>query len=398
MYCSDHIYNVEQLSKTVNGLDYSFSPENYFHAMRNVLIILLTASYFSASAQTVVGVFQRKQDGYKNYRIPSLVCTNSGTLLAFAEGRANLLDHSENDIVLKRSTDNGQTWSQLSVVAEDGKNALNNPQALVRKDGRILLMYQRYAEGYGEKQAMPGLDGERICRTFMTYSDDEGATWAEAKDITTEVKRPEATSLASGPGIGIELKNGTHAGRLVMPFNQGPWGNWFVYAVYSDDGGATWTKGELAPLKRKIKGWANEVQMVELSNGRLLLNARSEQGNHKRKIAYSEDGGQTWGEVSDEKALLEPECQGSLIAYNDSTILFCNPRHRSRRLRGTVYASTDNGATWPHRKTIYKEGFAYSCMAVLPNGEIGVLYEKDGYQSISFMKLRLEEILDPKMK
>lgn len=363
-----------------------------------LILFLLISGFCHAQQTTVVDVFSKKTNGYQNYRIPSMVCTKKGVLLAFAEGRDNLLDHSENDIVLKRSTDNGATWSQLILVDEDGKHALNNPQALVRNDGRVLLMYQRYSEGYGERDAMPGLDGERICRTLLCFSDDEGLTWSEPKDITSEVKRPEATSVASGPGIGIELQKGKHAGRSVMPFCQGPWGNWFVYAAYSDDGGGTWKKGELAPYKKKVRGWANEVQMVELSDGRLLLNARSMTGNRKRKIAISDDGGQTWGEVSDEKALLEPECQGSLLAYNDSTLLFCNPRHRSRRLRGTVYASTDDGKTWPHRKTIYKGGFAYSCLTVLPNGDIGVLFEKDGYGSIAFTTLKLGDILHPKAK
>lgn len=359
---------------------------------------ILVLGTFSTSAQEIVDVFIKKTDGYPNYRIPSLICSKGGVLLAFAEGRANLLDHSGNDIVLKRSTDSGQTWGQLSVVSEDGENALNNPQSLLRSDGRIILMYQRYAKDYGERDAMPGLDGERICKTFVTHSDDEGLTWSDPVDITTSVKRSEATSVASGPGTGFELKRGRHPGRLVMPFNQGPWGYWFVYSVYSDDGGKTWTKGELAPYKKKARGWANEVQMAELSDGRLMLNARSKTGNRRRKIAYSDDGGHTWNEIEDEKHLLEPECQGSFIIYNDTTLLFCNPRHRTRRVRGTVYASTDDGKTWPYRKTIYKEGFAYSSMAALPTGEIGILFEKDGYKTISFMKLQLSEILDSKSK
>ena len=363
-----------------------------------VLILVLASLYSKAQEPTLTDLFERKTDGYKNYRIPALVASKSGVLLAFAEGRAMLSDHAENDIVLKRSNDNGKTWGNLILVDEDGKNALNNPQAVVRSDGRILLMYQRYAEGYGEKHALPGLEGSKICKTYLTYSDDEGLTWSEAEDITEQVKRAEATSVASGPGIGIELKNGNYAGRLVMPFNQGPWGKWYVYTVYSDDGGATWTKGELAPYKRKARGWANEVQVVELAEGRLMLNARSESGNRKRKVAYSEDGGQTWSAIEDEKALLEPECQGSFIQYNDSTILFCNPRHRTRRLRGTVFASTDGGVTWPHRKTIYKGGFAYSSMAVLPNGQIAVLFEKDGYNSISFTTVNIDDVFDSHQK
>ncbi|MDP6909769.1 MAG: sialidase family protein, partial [Flavobacteriales bacterium] len=159
-----------------------------------------------------------------------------------------------------------------------------------------------------------------------------------------------------------------------------------------------WSKGDLAPLKTKVRGWANEVQVVELSTGQLMLNARSKKGSRKRKIAYSDDGGQTWSEVIDEKQLLEPECQASFIRYDENTILFANPRHRSRRLRGTVRASTDDGKTWPHRKTVYKGGFAYSSMTILPNGEVGLLFEKDGYETISFMTVKLEEILNPRIK
>lgn len=366
--------------------------------MRFLVIIITVLSYFQAVSQSVTDVFVKRTEGYKNYRIPSIVMSNDGTLLAFCEGRAMLLDHAENDIVLKRSSDLGKSWNELQVVASDSTNALNNPQAVVRSDGRIILMFQRYAEGFGERQAMPGLDGDRICKTFVTHSDNDGLTWSEPLDITADVKRAEATSMATGPGAGIELKKGKHKGRLVMPVNQGPWKNWFVYTVYSDDGGQTWQKGELAPYKKKVRGWANEVQMVELSDGRLMLNARSDTGNRKRKVAYSDDGGKTWSAVEDDKELLEPECQGSLIRFNQSTLLFCNPRHRTRRRRGTIYASTDDGATWPHRKTIYKQGFAYSSIVALSDKKIGVLFERDGYDAISFLQVDLADVLDPKLK
>ena len=236
-------------------------------------------------------VFVGGQDGYPAYRIPSLVTTKQGSLLAFAEGRASLRDHAENDIVMKRSTNSGQTWGRLQVIDEDGTNALNNPTAVVvRKSGRVLLLYQRYAKGYGEHNAEPGLDGPHICRTFLTFSDDDGLHWAPHRDITAQVKRPtEVTSTASGPGVGIQLAKGPHAGRILMPFNQGPYGRWQVYAAFSDDDGNSWHYGETAP--EGTPGYANEVQFIELNDGSVMLNARNQGGRKCRKIALSKDGG-----------------------------------------------------------------------------------------------------------
>jgi len=363
--------------------------------MRNLLALLAFIPLF-ANAQTNA-VFMKRLDGYRNYRIPALVCTSTGTLLAFCEGRQSLLDQSENDIVLKRSLDNGKTWDSLKVVVEDGANSLNNPQVVVRNDGRVILHYQRYTVGFGEKEAMPGLEGEHICRVFQVYSVDDGKTWSAPEDVTRQVKRPEATSIASGPGIGIELKNSKFRGRLVMPYNQGPWGKWSAYCVYSDDGGSTWIKGELTPLKPKSKGWANEIQIAELPDGRLIMNARSQIGNHKRKIAYSEDGGRTWSPLTDHKDLMDPMCQGSMLCASIDgmpVLIYCGPKNRSRRIKGTIYVSKDGGTTWPIRKTVYKEGFAYSCMTQLPNGNIGLLFEKDGYETISFLEVGIKEIVE----
>lgn len=363
-----------------------------------LIALLLFVGTCFGQEQVPVDVFKNNTEGYNNYRIPSIVCTRSGILLAFAEGRVSMKDQAENDIVLKRSTDNGKSWNNLIVIDEDGRNALNNPQALVREDGRIILMYQRYADGYNERKTEAGLEGDKICRTRITYSDDDGLTWSTPKDITTQVKRAEVTTVASGPGIGFQLTKGKHKGRLIMPFNQGPWGNWYVYAVYSDDGGETWVKGEVAPLTRKSKGWPNEVQMVELSDGSLMLNARSERGNRKRKIAHSHDGGQTWSEVTDEIQLLDPQCQGSILSHDfknkSDVLLFANPRHKSQRVQGTVYASMDDGKTWPHWKTVYEGGFAYSCLTILPNDEIGILFEKGDYKTISFITVSLEDVIN----
>ena len=137
-------------------------------------------------------VFIHGQEGYPEYRIPSIVTSNKGTLLAFAEGRGSLSDHAENDIVLKRSTDGGRTWAPLQVVAEQGGDNLNNPQAVVLPDtGRILMMYQIFPKNYHArsigkkvKLARPGLSGRGVQKCYTTFSDDDGLTWSKPVDIT----------------------------------------------------------------------------------------------------------------------------------------------------------------------------------------------------------------------
>ena len=265
----------------------------------------LTEAFAAApAAPQLVTVFTNGQEGYSAYRIPSLIRTKGGTLLAFAEGRMSLRDHAENDLVLKRSTNGGLTWGALQLVAEDGTNALGNPTAVVVRDtGRVLLMYQRYAKGFDEHKAEPGLDGPRICRTWLQHSDDDGATWSKPREITASVKRPtEVTSTATGPGIGIQLRRGPHAGRILMPFNQGPYGKWKVYAVFSDDQGATWRYG--ATAEEGAAGHANEVQFAELNEGSVMLNARNQgDGLKQRKISVSRDGGATWSATQHDAAL-----------------------------------------------------------------------------------------------
>ena len=177
----------------------------------------------SAAEKEFTDVFVPESDGYPAIRIPSLIATKSGTLLAFAEGRQGG-DHSENDIILKRSIDGGESWGKLRVVNESGKLSLNNPQAVVLASGRILLMYQQ--SKLGEHKAKPGF-GDDAYVTFTQYSDDDGMTWSTPKDVTRQTKRGEyVTSVASGPGIGIVLQRGKYRGRILMPFNQGPFGDW----------------------------------------------------------------------------------------------------------------------------------------------------------------------------
>jgi sialidase-1 len=350
-------------------------------------------------AAPLVDVFINGQEGYPAYRIPALTTTRRGSLLAFAEGRASLRDHAQNDIVLKRSTDGGKTWGPLQVVHEDGANSLGNPTAvMVRKTGRVLLMYQRYAAGFDEHKAEPGIDGPRVCRTFTQHSDDDGATWSRPVEVTAQVKRPvEVTSTATGPGIGIQLARGQHAGRILMPFNQGPYGQWKVYAAMSDDGGRSWRYGETAP--EGAAGYANEVQFAELNDGSVMLNARNQGSGEKlRKVALSRDGGETWSATRHDAALIEPVCQASLLRHPGrgdpakEVLLFSNPATQSGRTNGTIRLSRDEGKTWPVSRVLYPGGFAYSCLTSLRDGAVGCLFERDGYATISFARFTVSWI------
>jgi len=329
--------------------------------------------------------------------------TTHGTLLAFAEGRSSRRDHAENDIVLKRSTNSGGAWGPLKVIHNDGSNALNNPTAVVLRDcGRILLMYQRFAQAFDERTAPPGINGPNICRVLIRHSDDDGLAWSEPRDITAQVKRPTgATSLASGPGIGIQLRRGKHSGRILLPFNQGPFGEWKVYAVFSDDGGKSWRFGEIAP--EGSEGHANEVQFIELNDGSVMLNARNQGGNKHRKIAVSRDGGQTWPPTQTDPTLVEPMCQASLLRHpgdgdpKNDVFLFSNPASSFARTNGTVRFSRDNGRSWPVSRVLYEGSFGYSCLASMPEGSIACLFERDRTQRISLARFSVHwvEGLEP---
>ncbi len=338
-------------------------------------------------------VFKGGQEGFPTYRIPSLLSTNKGTLLAICEGRASIKDQSSNKLVLKRSHDEGTTWSQLDVIANAGNDSLNNP-CLVQDQtsGRILLHYQRYPHPLSEHGVKPGIEGEEVCHCYQIVSDDDGKSWSQPEDITRRVKRPsKVTSMASGPGIGIQLTRGAHRGRILIPFNQGPYGKWKIYVIYSDDGGASWEMGNIA------RGKGNEVQVVELGNGDVMLNARNVWGNLHRVVGISHDQGLTWDRLYTDKTLVEPHCMASLLRYafgtetEKSVILFANPASKKDRTNGTLRVSYDEGRTWPVAHVIHLGRFAYSSLARLPSGVVGCLYEtgeKVGYEQINFMQVK----------
>ena len=358
------------------------------------LIILMPISLSAQNPDAPTDVFINGREGYPQYRIPALLSTRKGTLLAFCEGRASISDHAANDIVLKRSQDRGNTWLPLQVIAEDGDNCLSNPEVVqVDPTGRILVVFEIYPKGYHESRVGPGVDSDTTCRAWIICSDDDGVTWSTRREITRQVKRPTfATSIASGPGNGIQLKFGDHKGRVIMPFNQGPVNRWKTYAAYSDNLGETWAYGEVA--FEQDQGYGNEVQMVELSDGTVMLNARIQGGHKCRKIGFSKDGGLNWTGLVDEPQLPDPVCMASVIRLNSSSlnpapIVFSNPAAENDRANGVLRISYDDAKTWRIYKPVYTGSFAYSHLTDMGMNQVGLLFERDEYAKISFVKLGL---------
>ena len=379
----------------------------FIKVMKLVLLFLVALSPVSRAARLQsVDVFTSGEDGYVSIRIPAVLVTKAGSVLAFAEGRKKATDQAENDMVMKRSTDGGQSWGELRVLQDDGANSLNNPTVVQdQQGGRIFLWYQRIPSHLKERSAgtATGLEGPDIYRNFILTSDDDGLTWAAPREVTATTKRPErATTLASGPGIGIQLRRGPHQGRLVVPFNEGPFGRWQNYAVFSDDAGLSWSYGEDVPGalvpdgKGGERSQINEVQMAELEDGSVLLDSRQFAGAPVRRRAVSRDGGRTWSPVEESLQIPDPSCMASLFRYSfgegsrPGLLLHSGPAGPDRE-RGTLYVSRDEGRTWQVKREIYSGPFAYSVLTRLPDGVAGCLFEADHYARIVFTRFPVEE-------
>jgi sialidase-1 len=217
---------------------------------------------------------------------------------------------------------------------------------------------------------------------LICHSDDDGATWSRPENISASVKRPGWTWYATGPGVGIQLRDG----RLVIPCDHRTTASGkdsFSHVVVSDDHGKTWRIGGVAAAK------TNECQVAERADGSLVLNMRSQHGKNRRAVAVSTDRGATWGETTFDDALLDPTCQGSLIRADGDVFLFSNAAS-TKRENLTVRLSRDDGRTWPAARVLYANSAAYSCLVALPGGRAGCLYEKDGYRTIAFARFGLD--------
>lgn len=353
----------------------------FFKFKLSLLIILLLCSVTQLFAQQLNHIYKNDEEGYKCFRIPALITTAKGYLLAFAEGRKNNCgDAGDIDLVLKRSEDGGKTWSKLQVVWNDSANTCGNPAPVVdQKTGDIILLSTWNLGSDHEKDIING-SSKDTRRVFVLFSTDEGNTWSTAKEITKTVKKSNWTWYATGPGRGVQLSKGKYKGRLVIPANHvvAETKKNYSHVIWSDDRGSTWNLGGITRQDS-----VNESTVAELSNGRLMLNMRNASKKRIRQTAISKNGGKSWSNIRPDTMLVEPVCEANLIQYKfpgkKECLLFSNPASTSSRTQMTVRISYDNGKTWPLKKLIYEGPSAYSCLTVLPNGNLGLFYEA-GYQ------------------
>ena len=350
---------------------------------------------------------RKENDGYNHIRIPAICMTKQGTLLAFAEGRI-AGDTGKIEMLLRRSEDNGKTWSPIQVIWKDGDNTCGNPAPVCDMDTGTVWLLTTWNHGLDhEGQIMDGQS--RYPRIpYILKSDDDGKTWSEAKPLP-HLRKDHWGWYATGPCNGIQLTHGLHKGRLVIPANhsvvdiQRPRNDrYYSHIIYSDDHGVTWKLGGIDEML------TNESTVVELTDGSVMQNMRSYHGRNCRAVAISRNGGESLptsgvltGSPGDDAyldaTLDSPVCQASILRYNwpgnsqSGTILYSGPWGTARS-KLTVWMSEDDAKSWSHRQLIFNGPAAYSNLVALPDGQVGLLAEigtQTPYDTISFLTFPL---------
>ena len=341
-------------------------------------------------------------DGVHSYRIPGLVTSTKGTLLAVYDIRRNTSRDLQGDIDvgLSRSTDGGKSWEPMKVIMDMGEygglpqdqNGIGDPAILVDHETGHIWVAALWLNGKPGEMAWnssrPGMSPSETGQFVLVKSEDDGQSWSEPIIITDQIKNPEWNLFFNGPGKGITMKDGT----LVFPAqfkdkDQMPHST----IIYSKDKGKTWKVGSGA------KSNTTEAQVVELQDGSLMLNMRDNRGG-SRSISITSDLGKTWTEhATSRSALPEPVCMASIIdnPFHAGMLLFSNPATEKGRHHITIKASLNDGDSWPEDlKVLLDEGtgWGYSCLTMINDKEVGILYESS-VANMTFQIIPLSEIL-----
>lgn len=347
-------------------------------------------------------LFTSGDGGYHTYRIPSLILTGNGDLLAICEGRRDSSsDTGQIDLLMKRSGDGGRSWSDQGVVITKPDMTCGNPcPVLDPATGALVLVFCQNRSADSEKDIKAGKASRTI---WVMKSDDHGQTFSAPVEITPQVKKNTWTWYATGPGHGLALSGG----RLVIPCDHNvgirhddtdPFGS---HLIYSDDHGDTWRIGAILSLP------GNECCALELDDGTVYLNCRTRSTYGVRSYGFSRDGGLSFLEEGFHEELVEPRrgnggCEGSLLKLprpdgGASILLFCNPATSEEdRKRLAIHVSRDQGRTWTETKVIHPGPAAYSDLAMTADGTVVCLYEggeEEYKEGLQFCRFRPEEVL-----
>jgi sialidase-1 len=378
--------------------------------------LLLAVANDSPAAEGLlekVDVFRAGTEGYPVYRIPTLVMTGKGTLIAVCEARQNGGDWAEIDLVYKRSLDGGKTWGPLQILADGTKyTGPQNPAAAShRKGGKQLTCNNPVLIADPEKGLVHALYCVEYSHCFYARSADDGVTFSEPVEITASFEkfRPEYawSVLAVGPAHGLLLSNG----RLLVPvwMSTGKEGGAHrpscVATIFSDDRGATWQRGDIVVDTPELKN-PSETIAVELADGRTMLNIRHEGPEHRRAVSISKDGATGWSKVTLDDQLYEAVCMASILRVSQGAknrILFASPdpiaagekSPSKKRTNLTLRLSDDDAKSWPVNKVLHATASAYSDLAKGSDGMLYCLYERDGH-NIVCARFDLNWLMDDK--
>ncbi|MBT3342465.1 MAG: exo-alpha-sialidase [Gemmatimonadetes bacterium] len=335
-------------------------------------------------------LFISGEGGCHTYRIPALVTTTTGRVLALCEGRrASRGDSGQIDLLLRHSDDEGRTWSSVRVVVSESEMTCGNPCPVVdRQTGRILLTFCKNLADGPESMICEGKAPRTV---WLTYSDDDGETWVTPREITDQAKHPSWTWYATGPCHGIQLSTG----RLVIPcdhmigvYHDRQRDPYHSHVILSDDGGETWRVGGI------VEEGTNECAVAETTDGSLYINCRNYRGEKRRAAARSQDGGESFGPRAWVDDHPEPICQAAMATLSatgaaSDRVLFANPADRDTRSRLTVRLSEDGGRSWPVLRCLYEGPAAYSDLAVVDGGHVLCLYERgaeNAYETLTLAR------------
>ena len=381
-----------------------FMPYHKIHLKTiplSLLIFLICLA--NLRSQDLNYVFKSGTNGYNTFRIPSIIKTKSGALLAFAEGRKNnASDSGDIDLVLRRSENNGKTWGDLIVIRDDGDNVCGNPSPVLdNKTGNIFLL-STWNLGRDTERMIINETSEDTRRIYVMSSEDDGNSWSEPTEITKDVKKDNWTWYATGPVHGIQIQNGSHKGRMIIPCDhiESKSKKYYSHIIFSDDGGNSWEIGGITP-----QDYVNECTVAEINKGKLLLNMRNyDRTQENRKISVSDDGGITWGNIYSDETLIEPICQASLLRYSFSGkykkhLMFLNPSDKKKRINMTLKLSSDYGKTWNSKLVLHTGPSAYSDLTRLNGDGIGCLFEagvSSPYEGIVFKEVKFDDLKEIK--